>query len=217
MTNERVPAELMYLQDDLIGKQLNTLLQIKQSVLDKLMTRPSVILMGGIQKDYGAASDTWISPLGQNVPFTALTLQAKENLTLVSATPTYTGSGTTPQIILFKNLGNGLHKITLDPAPESGQWLKLNLNVQGPNAATPKTLDIWVAHLPCDINQDTKVDIYDGTVFGLEWKGARRAALLDINGDTKVDIRDVTSFAGHYNGVPAAIKSWKTLSLPPKP
>ena len=59
-------------------------------------------------------------------------------------------------------------------------------------------LTMYIAHLPCDVNQDGEVAADDGTAFGQEYRGRRAVELLDYDGNGSVDIGDATVFGDQW-------------------
>ena len=182
--------------------------------------RPPALLdvadgLGGVNESTGLA-DTFISPLGENTPLTAFTLEATEPLRLNRVVRTYTGSGPVPGVTLVDQ-GGGRHTVTLAPGPEPGEWLRLELEVTGKNTGFEATLSVWVAHHPCNITQDDIVNIRDATEFANELRQAMDPRLTDMNGDGQVNVRDATVFAENWSGVGFLRRPWKNTQLPIKP
>jgi hypothetical protein len=104
-----------------------------------------------------------------------------------------------------------MHAVTLSPAPEPGQWLKLALGVTGKDSGRSAELTVWVAHQPLDVNQDGGTNVQDATAFGAVFRGSREPRLIDMNGDGQVNVQDATAFGANWND------GWANTSLPPKP
>ena len=98
----------------------------------------------------------------------------------------------------------------LTPAPEPGEWLKLELDVSGANGGTA-LLTVWVAHQPLDINGDGVTDIQDATAFGTIFGGSKDVSLIAVNCDGTVNVQDATAFGTNWNA------GWANTELPPKP
>ncbi len=207
-------TDLSYLESDLAMRPRGTLLEIKEEVLDKLQPISRFALMGGIQHDYGAPTHTWISPRQADVALDRFTLQAREDLTLVSFQSVSTGNGPTPLIADFHQLGEGWHRVDLNRAIEPGSWLKRQLKLMSEDSDV-REITIWLGHLPGDINMDGRLNINDGITFGLEWKGPKRLLLIDMNGDGRVNLRDATTFLGFFDQATAGSKY--SAQLPAKP
>ncbi len=161
-----------------------------------------------IMNGLGSAADTFISPLGEDCALSSFTLEATEPLTLNSAVATYTGPGTVPSATLMDD-GDGQHTVMLDPAPEPGQWLKLDLDVTGAGGGTA-VFTVWVAHQPLDVTQDGQTNIQDATAFGDAFRGDKERRLIDINCDGQVNVQDATAFGGQW-------AQWSNTALPAKP
>ena len=182
--------------------------------------RPPALLdvadgLGGINGSTGLA-DTFISPLGENTPLTMFTLDATEALRLTRVVRTYTGSGAVPGVTLVDQ-GVGLHTVTLAPAPEPGEWLRLELEVTGKDTGFEATFVVWVAHHPCNFTQDNVVNIRDATEFANELQQGMDPALTDMDGNGQVNVRDATVFAENWSGVGFLRRPWKNTRLPIKP
>ena len=172
--------------------------------------------------------NTFISPRSEDVPLNEFTLEATEDLELLTVRSTYTGPIATggrrgssglpraPDVTAFTNDGGGHHTVVLDLAPAPGQWLKLALVVRG-QSPTPATFNIWLAHHPGDINQDGGVDIRDATSFGDLFRNGGSPVLVDLNGDGMVDVRDASTFGRIWRGEAPATQSWEGSMLPEKP
>ncbi len=155
-------------------------------------------------------ADTFISPLGENCALSSFSLDATEPLTLDRVTPTYTGPGAVPSATWIDD-GGGRHTVHLDPSPEPGHWLKLDMHVTSKRTGVSAPVTVWVAHQPLDINGDGRSDIHDATAFGAGFSAGDSAALIDINCDGVVNARDATAFGTHWNA------GWANTELPPKP
>ncbi len=164
--------------------------------------------LGGRNPDTGL-SDTFISPLEEACGLSAFSLDATEPLTLNGFRATYTGAGTVPRPFL-NNDGGGQHTVTLDPPPEPGEWLKLELDVIGAVSGANAVFTVWVAHQPLDITQDGRSNIADATAFGTIFRSGQEAGLVDINCDNRVNVQDATAFG-------VAWTRWANTRLPPKP
>ena len=158
-----------------------------------------VQVMGGM----GSAPDTFTSPLGENVPFTAIDLDLSVDSDLVS------GAGMT----LTSN-GGGNHTLTLDTPVPVGGCMTLTFDVADSATGVMGTITITLCHLPLDVNQDGVVNIQDITAWGAEFNGARRATLVDTNGDGSVNVQDATAVGNTWFGRPPATKPWNGEALP---
>lgn len=86
-------------------------------------------------------------------------------------------------------------------------------------ASTPDVtaVDVDLAHLPCDVNQDGTVNIADSTAFANEFQsGQGNPDLVDMNRDGTVNVLDVTVFGDLFSGNGGFIQ-WNGKSLPPRP
>ena len=97
----------------------------------------------------------------------------------------------------------------LDPAPEPGEWLKLELDVMGAGGGRA-VLTVWVGHQPLDINQDGRTNIQDATAFGVVFRDTLEARLIDINCDGRVNVQDATAFGTNWT-------LWANTDASPKP
>ncbi len=176
--------------------------------------------------------NTFISPRSEDVPLNEFTLEATEDLELLTARSTYTGPISTgggrrgsggggglaraPEVTAFTNDGDGRHTVTFAPAPEPGQWLKLTLFVRGqsPSAAS---FNIWLAHRPCDQDQSGDVTISDATAYGNAWRMIPSPLeLVDHDGDGIKTISDASDWAASFNGLRGRTM-WDGATLPAKP
>ena len=147
--------------------------------------------------------------LGEDCPLSAFSLEATDALTLNSALATYSGVGAVPNATLSSD-GGGQHTVSLNPAPEPGRWLKLELDVTGAGGGNA-VLTVWVAHQPLDITQDGRTDIQDATAFGRIFDGSQEVRLVDLNCDGRVNVQDATEFGNDWH------VQWADPSLPAKP
>ena len=127
-------------------------------------------------------------------------IQVSETVTLISATVQSTGFGAPPQVVSITHNGGGTHTVQLSGGIEVGHWTKIALTVKGVSSLLTRTTDIWVGHLPCNVNQDGTVSQADVDAFSAEWNGQRRPELIDINCDGVVNISDATAFGDNWNG-----------------
>lgn len=164
----------------------------------------------------GSEPDLFISPLGEDVAFGAFSLTMTTDLSALSTTAAvHTGQGAAPTTTGFESLGNGEHRVQLDRPVEPGHWLRLTLTTTGADGSG--TFDVWLGHLPLDVNQDGLTNIRDATAFGEEFNGRRDPRLVDTNGDADVDVRDATAFGNNWFGRAPATRQWHSTSLPVKP
>ncbi len=159
-----------------------------------------VQIMGGVN----GATDMWISPLGENVPFDTVDLDLTSDVEFASPQPGFT---------LTSN-GGGNHTLTLDTPVPPGECVTLSFDVADSATGVVGTITITLCHLPLDVNQDGQVNIQDITAWGAEFNGARRAALTDTNGDGNVNVQDATAVGDNWFGRPPATKPWNGESLP---
>ena len=158
-----------------------------------------VQIMGGL----GAAPDTFISPLGENVPFNTVDFDLTADVEFASPIPGFT---------LTSN-GGGNHTLTSDGAVPVGTCLPLSFDVRDLATGVVSTISFTVCHLPLDVNQDGIVNIQDITAWGAEFNGARRPELADTNGDGIVDIRDATAVGDNWFGRSPATVPWNGTAL----
>ena len=77
-------------------------------------------------------------------------------------------------------------------------------------------MDVWLAHHPGDINQDSVVNLRDASAFGERFTNGDHTALVDSNGDGVVDARDATTFREIWHGTDTT-QPWNGHRLPDKP
>ncbi len=161
-------------------------------------------------------SDTFISPFGENCPFTMFTFNATEPLIVNSVTVTVTGDGAAPNATV-EHRGDGAHKVTFDTAVPPGEWARVDMEVTGTDSGQNATLTVFAGHQPLDITGDGCTNIRDATAFGEEFSGPKRPERIDVNCDGRVDPRDATAFGNNWFGRAPATWAWANTCLPDKP
>ena len=173
---------------------------------------------GAVNPDTGLL-DTFIFPVGEQVGVSEFTIDVSEPTTLTAHTVDWTGDGPdTPAITSYTHAVEQTHRIVLDRDLIPGHWAKFTLTVQSVDTGIESQLVVWIAHHPCNIDQNDVVNVRDATAFGVEFGGSRRKALIDLNRDDQVDVRDATIFGDNWNGrAPAATRPWGLHRLPSQP
>ncbi len=165
----------------------------------------------------GPDAATFISPLGENVPFTNFEIEVTEPAVLNDHSVVFTGNpANTPRVAALNPIGGLRYTVVLDRPIEPGQWAKITLEVES-TLGCPGSLVMWVAHQPLDTNQSAGTNIADATTFGVQFRGPRELRLININGDSKIAIDDATAFGNNWNGRSPASRPWANTSLPAKP
>jgi hypothetical protein len=163
--------------------------------------------------------DTFIFPVGEAVAVSEFEMNVSEPTTLTAHSVEWTGDvADTPAITSYTHEAEQAHRVVLDRVLVPGHWAKFTLTVRSVDTGVESQIVVWIAHHPCNINQDDVVNVRDATAFGTEFFGSRREGLIDLNADGSIDPRDATTFGTNWNGTgPGVTQLWASHPLPNRP
>jgi len=169
----------------------------------------------------GASGDptAFVAPWSRHVGFDAVDIFATEDVSLIDACTTSTGSAP-PSVTGLTQHGGGLHTVQLSGPIDVGEWTTIELTVLSDVTCLESVFCFQVGHLPGDCNGDGQVGLADATAFGAEYNGPQTLMLVDLNGDGQVNINDITLFGQIWNGTsgegknPDGTGGWNGQGLP---
>ncbi len=163
-------------------------------------------------------SSALIWPKADDVGLAEFDIDVDQPVTYVGSSVGTTEGGADPIVTGVTRLGRGIHRVTLSHAIPVGQWTTISLTVAGATGIEG-TFELWLGHLPGDVNADGQVTMSDATAFGQLFgteAGNPDRDRIDLNNDGQANLVDATVLGQLWNGT-SGHQAWREEALPARP